>query len=211
MFSVYKHTTPDGKIYIGATGRDPAKRWQGRYRSNAAFYEAITRFGWQNIAHEVLFTFETKEEAYQKERELIAFYQSNTPEKGYNLAAGGHGATGIRRTAESKEKTRRAMIGVKHTLARIENQRKAALTVWKRPGYRQKMSELHKGKLKGKESPSAVPVIQLSLSGEFIREYECMRAAEEATGINRRMIGDVCRGRQKQTHGYKWQYKKAGA
>ena len=102
------------------------------------------------------------------------------------------------------------MIGVKHTPERIENQRKAQLLVWKRDNYRQKMSEIHKGKFKGKNSPSSKPVIQLSLNGEFIAEYECMRAAQEATGINRRAIGSVCTGRQTQTHGFKWKYAESG-
>lgn len=27
MYSVYKHTAPNGKVYIGITGKDPEKRW----------------------------------------------------------------------------------------------------------------------------------------------------------------------------------------
>ena len=211
MYSVYRHTTPDGKIYIGVTGRNPKERWNGKYYHNAEFSKAIKIFGWQNIKHDVLFVYDTKAEAYQKEQELIALYQSNTPEKGYNRAAGGHGTTGLKRSAESKEKTRQSMIGVKHTPERINNQRAAALKVWERDGYRQKMSDVHKGKLKGKDSPAAVQVVQLSLSGKFIRIFDSMSEAAEATGINRRLIGDVCRGRQKKTHGYKWAYLKERA
>lgn len=27
MYSVYKYTAPNGKVYIGITGKDPEKRW----------------------------------------------------------------------------------------------------------------------------------------------------------------------------------------
>lgn len=211
MYSVYKHTAPNGKIYIGVTGRAPEKRWQGKYQNNALFAADIAFFGWENIKHEVLYAYETKDEAYAKERELIAFYKSNDPRHGYNKAAGGHGATGTKRTEESKEKTRRAMIGVKHTPERKENLRRAALLLWSNIEHREKMSSAHKGKHKGKDSTSSKPVIQLSLDGVFIAEFDCMRAAQEATGIDRRAIGSVCSGVQRQTHGYKWKYKKAGA
>ena len=144
MYSVYKHTAPNGKIYIGVTGRTPEKRWKSKYKNNKAFSKDIVFYGWQNIKHEVLYIFETQAEAYKKEQELIAFYHSTDPNKGYNKAAGGHGTTGLCRSAESKEKTRRAMIGVKHTPERIENQRKAALLVWQKDGHRQKMSEVRK-------------------------------------------------------------------
>lgn len=28
MYTVYKHTTPSGKVYIGITGQKPERRWQ---------------------------------------------------------------------------------------------------------------------------------------------------------------------------------------
>lgn len=31
MWSVYKHTSPSGKVYIGITSRDPTKRWANRW------------------------------------------------------------------------------------------------------------------------------------------------------------------------------------
>ena len=211
MYSVYKHTAPNGKIYIGVTGKAPEKRWRSGYKNNSLFSADIAAFGWENITHEVLYTFETKGEAYAKERALIAFYKSNNPIYGYNIAAGGHGATGTKKSAESKEKTRRKLTGVKHTPERIENQRKAALLLWQNSDHRRKMSKVHTGKNKGRDNATARPVLQFSLDGSFIAEFDCMRAAQEATGINRRAIGSVCTGRQKQTHGFKWKYKEMGA
>ena len=56
MYSVYKHTTPNGKVYIGITGKEPEKRWmKGRgYQNNPHFSHAIKFYGWENIEHEIV-------------------------------------------------------------------------------------------------------------------------------------------------------------
>lgn len=48
-YSVYKHTTPDGKVYIGMTGRSPKRRWESGYGNTGQFAEAIKRFGMTNM------------------------------------------------------------------------------------------------------------------------------------------------------------------
>lgn len=91
-YCVYKHTCPNGKIYIGITSRKPEKRWGSNginYRTQM-FYNAIEKYGWSNISHEVLFDGLTKEEAERKEIELIALYHSNDGNFGYNIDNGGN-------------------------------------------------------------------------------------------------------------------------
>lgn len=89
-YYVYRHTCPNGKVYIGITGRNPSVRWaNGKGYSNSYFYNAISKYGWQNIKHEILFDSLTKEEAEAKEIELIAEHKSNHKEYGYNIAVGG--------------------------------------------------------------------------------------------------------------------------
>ena len=92
LFVVYKHTSPNGKVYIGITSQNPIERWRGGkgYKTNPHFWNAIVKYGWDNFKHEILFTDLTKEEAEQKEIELIAFYKSNCSEFGYNISSGGH-------------------------------------------------------------------------------------------------------------------------
>ena len=69
MYTVYKHTTPSGKIYIGITSNDPKYRWKNGYgyMNNKYFFNAIKKYGWNNISHEILFTGLSEEEAYSKE------------------------------------------------------------------------------------------------------------------------------------------------
>ena len=85
MTTVYKHTFPDGKIYIGIAD-NVEKRWNNGegYRENPAMHDAIIKYGWNNIKHEILVMCETREEALSYERNFIIFYDSENPQNGYN-------------------------------------------------------------------------------------------------------------------------------
>ena len=121
-YIVYKHTTPSNKIYIGITC-SLNNRWRnGAGYHHQRFYRAIQKYGWDNIKHEILYSDLTKEDAEQKEIELIAYYKSNNPEFGYNVSAGGEGFLscepwnkGGHIYEETKEKLRRANLGKKHS------------------------------------------------------------------------------------------------
>lgn len=89
-YLVYKHTTPNEKVYIGITSQSTYDRWgkNGRRYSGQPFHKAIKKYGWDNINHEILFENLSKEEAEAKEVELIDFYKSNQKEYGYNILRG---------------------------------------------------------------------------------------------------------------------------
>ena len=89
-FYVYIHTCPNGKKYVGLTIRRPEYRWRKGegYKSNKHFYSAIQKYKWDNIEHQV-FEVDTKEEMFFLEKYLIAYYQTNNPDFGYNNSIGG--------------------------------------------------------------------------------------------------------------------------
>ena len=93
MYIVYMHTCPNGKKYIGITSQAPERRWQkGKgyaYGSNPYFYNAIEKYGWDNIEHTILFRNLTKEEAEQKEVELIKEHQTSQRNHGYTIDLAG--------------------------------------------------------------------------------------------------------------------------
>ena len=100
---VYVHVFPNGKKYFGITSKKPNQRWENgegykREGSNLAVYNAIKKYGWDNIQHIILHEGLTKEEACAKEIEYIAKYKTNVhrygSKYGYNLTDGGEGATG---------------------------------------------------------------------------------------------------------------------
>ena len=111
LWSVYIHTSPSNKVYIGITSQDPLKRWGNgsNYKAHRYFYSAIQKYGWNNIKHEILFTNLTESEAKQREVELIAKYQSNNRNFGYNLTCGGDGVKGYVQTEETRKRISQAV------------------------------------------------------------------------------------------------------
>ena len=101
-YSVYELLFPNNKRYIGITRQDPKKRWgHGSGYIGQMVYNPIKKYGWDNITHNILFTNMTREEACQKEKELIKLYKSNIRKYGYNISSGGEkSAFGIKMTKE---------------------------------------------------------------------------------------------------------------
>lgn len=55
-YYVYKHSTPNNKVYIGITKQNPNRRWRNGhgYKDSHLFFNAIIKYGWLNITHEIL-------------------------------------------------------------------------------------------------------------------------------------------------------------
>lgn len=56
----------------------------------------------------------------------------------------------------------------------------------------------------GKEHPNSKQVIQKTLNGEYVREWDCAREASKVYGCH---IIDCCKGYRNQCGGYRWEYK----
>ena len=104
LYTVYKHVSPKGKVYIGITHKYPAeKRWGkngirylGKNKNgefiHRSFANAILKYGWNKIEHIILAEGLLKEEAEAIEISLIAYYKSKN--MSYNITNGGEGASG---------------------------------------------------------------------------------------------------------------------
>lgn len=91
-YCVYKHTAPNGKVYVGITKQEPYVRWGSGgkgYKQNKHFWNAICKYGWENIAHEVISDGLSAELAGDLEKQLILLYDATNPENGYNNTTGG--------------------------------------------------------------------------------------------------------------------------
>ena len=146
-YFVYIHTFPNGKRYVGCTTRKPECRWrEGKgYYLQKHLYNAIQKYGWTNIQHDVL-KVESEEEMYRKEIELISFYHSNDPEYGYNVSKGGEGSTGPHPSWKGGHHSPETRHKISEALKRTSS--------FKNPEHRQHLSEIWKGRekpwLKGK-------------------------------------------------------------
>ena len=110
-YTVYKLTDPEGKIYIGCTGRNVKRRWKSGwgYYSQQPFWEAVVRFGWESIRKEILCKKLTKAGAEKLEAWFIEYYDTMNPEKGFNCFSGGS-RSGAYANAATREKISQAMI-----------------------------------------------------------------------------------------------------
>lgn len=158
-YKVYVHIFPNGKKYIGITKQEVEKRWlKGNgYKENKYMFRAIKKYGWENIKHIVLFENLTKEEAEQKEIELIKFFKSNERQYGYNIQNGGNCIGTF--SEETKKKISKALKGninginsrrgKHHTESAKEKLRQAILGRHLSEETKKKISNSNKGKTKG--------------------------------------------------------------
>lgn len=94
MWNIYKHTFPNGKVYIGLTKQEPEKRFKNGYgyENCPLVFNAIQKYGWNNVITSWLYNnIETIQEAGELERKAIQEHHSNEREYGYNLSNGGQG------------------------------------------------------------------------------------------------------------------------
>lgn len=218
-YTVYKHTTPNGKVYVGITSLNPEKRWlNGRgYRRNDHFWNAIKKYGWDNISHEILIEGVSREEATRLEQFYIAVFQSDFGDNGYNLTSGGetgavHNIESRQKLSESK-KGKRYNIGVPFTEERKRHLREnhADVSGEKNPNYGKKWTkeqiairQAHRVYKYGSENPSAKPILQLDMDGNLVKRWGSIVEASEV--FCKTCIKDCLRGKYKQHRGYQWRY-----
>lgn len=167
-YSVYKHTGPTGRIYIGITKQNPRARWQNGkgYVANARFMNAINKYGWDSFKHEIVASGLSKCEAEETEIELIAFYDSANPEFGYNIALGGSAneftdetkqkiSESVRRVwsdPETHDRIVEQMKGVKRSDESKHNISEAQKKRFANPEQRKLVSENQKGKTRSEKT-----------------------------------------------------------
>lgn len=91
---IYKITNRiNGKVYIGLTTESLQKRWKGHlqaYKScNRHLYQSMRKYGIENFTIEEIDNTDSFEELGKLERKYIKEYNSQNPEKGYNITSGG--------------------------------------------------------------------------------------------------------------------------
>lgn len=214
-----------GKIYIGITCKDVNTRWANGlgYRHNIYITNAIKKYGWNNVKHEIIRTNLNKEKAELLEKYYIYKYKSNNKKYGYNIQNGGN--SNGKHSEETKEKIRLAHIGMhyndefkkKQSESKIGN--KNMLGKHHSEETKSKISNANKGKLSGdknyfsnhkyvgKNNVKSKEIIRLDMKGNFIDKKESANLyAKELNIKNSGHIIDVCKGRRKSAYGYIWDY-----
>lgn len=199
MYTVYKHTSPSGKVYIGITSRKPEVRWgNGRnYVDNEYFTRAINKYGWDNIEHEILFAGLSKEDAERKEIELIKEYRSTDRAFGYNIENGGsalgkHSEYTKQKISESLKGERNPRFGKKFPY-QMRNRTVSDTERINRSLSHENQTPVNKR-----------AVIQYEKDGSFLNWFESMTEASNFTNIAVSNISRCANGERKTAGGYKW-------
>lgn len=207
-YIVYKHTCPNGKVYIGITKNDVNTRWKNGYGyvHNSHFTNAIKKYGWDNIHHEIVFSNLSKDEAERIEVDLIKHYNSTNRLFGYNKDSGGNvnkshsEETKLKISLSQKGKPRPESKRVK-SLA--ERKKLSIANIGNKHAVGSKRTDKHKQILRDLKSKK---VVQLDLNGEFICEYSSLAEAEKNTKISKGNICGCIKGNRTVAGGYKWKY-----
>lgn len=230
-YKVYMHTFPNGKRYIGITSQSLTRRWRinGCGYEGQPVYAAILKYGWENIRHEILASDLSKDQAEQKEIEMIKAYDSTSHRNGYNIKEGGNTSLLSEETKKKLSiKAKGRMAGAKHwnygkhwsdevkqklSIAhqgkKMSEELRQKLSVKNRginnPMYGVKMTKEHKKKLQAacvKATSKAVRCIETGVV------YKSAAEARRKTGILANMISYCCRkkGYYKTAGGYHWEF-----
>jgi len=221
---IYKITSPNGKIYIGQTINFRNRKYyynSGDYKQQTKLHNNVLFYDWNpadtiEVIEECLCG-KDKEIINEREKYWILFYDSF--KSGLNCNEGGHGNIGHTHSEESRKKMSDAKIGVKHSHER-----------------NLKKSESRKGKKHTNESKTKMSVIKKERMNDTIKNkisiglignkngignkggskkvfcitngiiYDSIKQACIELGLYDSGIIGVCKGKYKQTKGYKFEY-----
>lgn len=215
QFTVYKHTSPSGKVYIGITMRTLAARW-GRngsgYAHSPHFMAAIQKYGWENITHEVIAEGLSQAEAEQLEIDLIAEYKATDVAHGYNVDRGG--STGPKHSEATKARISAAnsrRVWKPESREKLREYRQKHPTT---PETGKKIGDANRGR---KHRAGSIEKIRSAQPKRAVRNlttgarYHSVRDAARDCGLDPSQIVKVCKGKRKTHGGHVWAYEEVVA
>jgi group I intron endonuclease len=171
-WTLYRHISPNNKIYVGITSQKPENRWNnGKGYFNVVkskFKSAIIKYGWDNFKHEIIL--ENLDECTAKELEIALIKYYKKLNISLNTTDGGDGVLGF--TPWNK--------GLKLPYEKTNKRKKIPLT----EEHKRKLSEAHKGKSYGKGrklSPEQIEKIRQANLGRIKPLWEREKIRKNST------------------------------
>lgn len=162
---IYKITnTINNKIYVGAhSTEDINDSYMG---SGIAIKKAQKKYGMKHFIKEILHVFDTREEMYEKEREIVDIEFINRPDT-YNAGIGGKGAP-------------MALIGWSDEQRKLISENTSK--VMQSPEMRERLSKIKKGRKQSQESnrKRSETLKAKYVNGRTDREYKPLTEAHKA-------------------------------
>ena len=201
LYTVYKHTSPSGKVYIGITSKKPEYRWNhGRgYKEidQPVFYRAIKKYGWDNITHEILYSGLQEKDAKNLEISLIKQYKSLG--LSYNITDGGEGTNGFHHSLESRHKMSEIM--------KARCQTEYGRMICSKAGKANKGNKYNRKSGFSKGHYHMRNVLQFTKEGSLINTYISIRDVCRYTNFTYNCLCQALNGRRGGLYkGYIWKY-----
>lgn len=190
----------NGKIYVGKSTNLKSRIYEHKWKlknnkhPNKYLQHSYNKYTKDKIIFEILD--ECKEEYLSSfETYWINILNTTNRKFGYNLTSGTN-SNSFRHLEDTKIMIGNCNKGKKYSKERCKNISDAL------KGYK-KSSEHIENIIKHRR----VKVIQLSLDGEFIKEWESIAEAAKSLNIIKSNISRCCKGIRKTVNGFKWCYK----
>lgn len=219
-YCVYMHINKiNNKKYIGMTSRKPNIRFgkNGKNYYNAKhFFNAINKYGWENFEHIILFKNLTKEEAEQKEIELISKYYTTDKYFGYNISKGGTGGN----NKDVFPIKKYDLYG--NYICTYDNATKAALDINGNRSCITHCCKSEKSRYKYKNfmwcygneeiikpyiRSTWKPIFQYTLDKKYIKEFKNIAEAAKEVNGDISAISRCANHKQKYAYGYLWEWR----
>ena len=212
-YCVYKHTFPNGKIYIGISGSNLKKRWGNGsgYAKQSLVYNAIKKYGWNNIKHEILEVGLDKITAENKEIEYIKLFKSNNRGCGYNISNGGN--SNGKQTEETKRKISQKLKGRTFTDETREKFSKSAKIKVFSPEHRKHIGDVNRGEKSKWYGTHLTAEQKERLSKRFDKKILCVETnivyrsflqIERLLGIDRNCVSRCVKGLFEKAGNFHW-------
>lgn len=221
---IYKLTSPNGKVYIGQTINNKQRKRHynaGDYKQQVKLWNNHKKYDWNPVdTYEIIeetLCGHNKEIINEREQYWIKYYDSFN--NGLNCNEGGHGNLGRKHSEETLKKMSKSKIGIKHSDER--NKQKSLYTKGRKHTdvTKSKMSKVKlermtdeiKNKIRvglignkngiGNKGGSKKVIC---LTNGII--YDSIKKAANELNLHESGIIMVCKGKHKQTKGYKFKY-----
>ena len=219
-WTVYVHIVPKelsgydhDKYYVGVTSRDVKERWHGGSNYNGqVFYNAIKKYGWGNIEHEIVAENLTKDEAYEFEKTMIKALNSANKNYGYNVSEGGEGGNKKEVKPVKQYDKNGVFIEIYQSAAEAARSIGCDRTNITHACKTHGLAHGYMWRYENDEEPQPYrrktqkTVIQTELDGTFVNKYWSLKEASDKTCIGKDNIYRCIKGKNKYAGGYLWLY-----
>lgn len=206
----------NNKKYIGQHKWDKPYLDTNYYGSGTIFLKALNKYGKENFVVEIWNWAESRDSLDDLEKFYININNAVEDPNFYNIDCGG------KSMKEDFSQTEDVRLRISNTLKGRPSPMKGRKQTEKFMEYLKNMPRVmteetarkigdaqmgeknHRYGKRGLENYNSIPVVQLTLSGEYVNSYESMCLAGDSVGIHEVGIGHCLSGKWTQTGGYRW-------